>query len=387
MASLIVGSNIAYSQSEKEEELRDKAQDLFEDRKFIKAMPLYSQLLSIDPKNRVYNYKYGACVLAGKSDKEKALKYLELALKKKDIDEKAYYFMARAYHLNYKFDKAIKYYKKFKEEGGWRDRREFPVDHKIQMCKNGKDLLKHPTEIAVLKKVKAKRENFFRFYDDTKIGGRIIVADEEGYKTKDDEKKRHTPLIHFPPLGGDQERVFFASYGDDDEDKDIYMKKRKEGGGYGKKQKLGDKINTKFDEDYPYLHPNKKALYFCSKGHNSMGGYDVFKASFNPETETYGKVENMDFAINTPSNDLFYIVDKNNDLAYFASDRTSDAKHYNVYHVKVDRIPMKLSMIKGKFVNKIEPPNKKAEITVERPKSEKVVGIYNTDSESGDYSI
>jgi Tol biopolymer transport system component len=70
-------------------------------------------------------------------------------------------------------------------------------------------------------------------------------------------------------------------------------------------------VNTEFDEDYPFLHPNGKTLYFSSKGHNSMGGYDVFKTTYDDaETQTWSKAnENLEFPVNSPDDDILFVTD------------------------------------------------------------------------------
>ena len=48
------------------------------------------------------------------------------------------------------------------------------------------------------------------------------------------------------------------------------------------------------------MHPDGRSFYFSSKGHNSMGGYDVFKSTYDKGLDVFGAPVNMDFAVNTP---------------------------------------------------------------------------------------
>ena len=59
--------------------------------------------------------------------------------------------------------------------------------------------------------------------------------------------------------------------------KDIYRIKKLPNGRWSMPMNLGPSINTDKDEDSPFLHPDATTLYFSSKGHNTMGEYDVFK--------------------------------------------------------------------------------------------------------------
>ncbi len=87
---------------------------------------------------------------------------------------------------------------------------------------------------------------------------------------------------------------------------DIYMTKRKEGGEWGPVVNLGATINTKEDEDAPFISMDGKTLYFSSKGHMTMGGFDVFRSTFNESSGTWSKPENIGYPVNTTDDDLFF---------------------------------------------------------------------------------
>lgn len=102
---------------------------------------------------------------------------------------------------------------------------------------------------------------------------------------------------------------------------DIYKSEKKPNGKWGKEINLGDSINTEFNEDGPFILSNN-VLYFCSEGHNTMGGYDIFYSKLKKDS-TWSKPVNMGYPINTTDDDLFFTpVDSAN--AYFASVRILD---------------------------------------------------------------
>ena len=103
--------------------------------------------------------------------------------------------------------------------------------------------------------------------------------------------------------------------------------------------RLSDAVNTSYDEDYPYLLPDGKTLYFSSKGHNSMGGYDIFKSVFDSTSGKWTEPKNVDFAINTPFDDILFVTDKNEQFAFFSSNRESMEGLMTVYKVRIDRRP------------------------------------------------
>ncbi len=65
--------------------------------------------------------------------------------------------------------------------------------------------------------------------------------------------------------------------------KDIYRVVRFGNGLWSQPSILGPTVNTPYDEDAPFIHPDGKTLFFSSKGHNNMGGYDIFRTRLDQE--------------------------------------------------------------------------------------------------------
>ena len=367
-----------------EDEMKTAANEMFEEANYIGSIKLFSQLLSTYPKDPSYNYKYGACVLFGSRDKEKALKYLKFAVSKSNVDPEAFYFLAKAYHHNYQFAPAIVYYNKYKGKTTAKDHQKYNIDREIKMCENGSQLIKSMTNIGVLSKKEIKATDFFRSYELNGIGGKIIVKPDD-FKSKLDIKKNENSVIY---LGEKKDMVVYSSYGKtDDNGKDIYRVVRLPSGEWSKPTSIGDEINTEFDEDYPFLHPDGRTLYFSSKGYNSMGGYDIFKSTLDPSTGKWTYPENLDFPINTPDDDILFISDIDNKLAYFGSSRASKQGELTVYRVKVDPEPVGSSVIKGFFVSESNPTMKSATITIKDAEQDRRYGVYKTNNESGEYLL
>ena len=366
-----------------EEELKEKAEQLFEEKKLIDAAPLYAQLLSLYPKDANYNFKYGACLIASGEEKEEAIKYLKFSIAKPETDALAYYYLARAYHLNYDFAKAVKQYGNFKRKASSKVLKDFDVDRQIEMCKNGNKLLSKLNEVQVIDKQEIAEKDFFRIYDLQDISGKIIAKPID-FQSKYDSKNNEQSVIYLPD---DAKEVYYSSYGKKGENgRDIYKSIRLGNGKWSEGVPLGPSINTPYDENYAFIHPDGVSLYFSSNGHNSMGGYDIFKSVFDANTNQWGTPENLDFAFNSTGDDILFITDKSQEVAHFASDRNSPAGQLNVYKVLVERAPAELSAIEGKFIAEDFPDLKSAKVSVIDQDSKKTIGVFNTD-EKGNYTI
>lgn len=387
---LLFGLSISFVEAQttfaSEEELKKQAAKLFEEEAYEKAAPLYSQLVSNYLKDPNYNYRLGVCLLYTNADKEKAIPYLELAVNKQDVEKEAHYYLGLAYHLNYRFDEAILQYQAYTRIAQAKNIERLQVQRQMEMCVNGKKLLQNLSDLQVTEKKEMNKEDFFRSYDISSIGGKLLVKPEEKeFKTALDKKKKEQSIIY---MAKDKSQLYFSSYGMEGvAGKDIYVTKKLPSGEWAKPQLVGGFVNTKYDEDFPFIHPNGKALYFSSKGHNSMGGYDIFKSVYNELTQSWGPPQNMDFPINTPDDDILYVTDSTEKEAYFSSSRGSVSGKIAVYHINVDRKPLDVVIIKGNVLKNRNNQDLDVKITVKDLATNNILGMYNSSGENGAYSL
>ncbi|MBP5366706.1 MAG: PD40 domain-containing protein [Bacteroidales bacterium] len=118
---------------------------------------------------------------------------------------------------------------------------------------------------------------------------------------------------------------------------DIYRSFRLPNGEWALPRNLGPDLNTPYDEDSPIMIGDDQILYFCSDGHSTMGGTDIFYAIENPDS-TFSVVQNIGYPINTPDDDLFFMPTAKKDTAYYASIRWSKepSTGYDIYRVIYD---------------------------------------------------
>ena len=358
------------------------ANKLFEELKFIEAEPHMSNFLS-NKNNSEYNFKYGVCVLFKYADKSKSIPYLKKAIKDPKVDPRAYFYLGRVYHYNYLFQDALNLYKKYKSIANSKQAKYLKLEMYIKMSQNGQSLMKNLSNIIVEDKKSTSVNKFNYSYDLKDIGGKILVTEE--FQTKIDKKKNHKSIIYFPPLN--QDILFYSSYGESgDNGLDIYFKKRLSSGGWSSPKILPENINSPYDEDFPFLSSNGTTFYFSSMGHNSMGGYDIFRCNFNPSTNNFGPISNLDYKINSTDDDILYLVDKDNKNAIFSSKRSSKGGMIDVYNVKVQVLPIQNIIISGSFKNSILAKDFNATIKVQDVRTNKLIGSYNVDNESN-YNI
>lgn len=116
--------------------------------------------------------------------------------------------------------------------------------------------------------------------------------------------------------------------------RDIYvMEINKRGKRYKRPKNLGPTINTKYAEDYVWMHPDNKTLYFSSKGHNTMGGFDIFK-SIRKVDGTWTEPVNLSYPINTPEDDYGIVIGWQDRKGYYTSVRPGGIGEKDIYVIK-----------------------------------------------------
>ncbi|PCJ25294.1 MAG: hypothetical protein COA97_08205 [Flavobacteriales bacterium] len=95
---------------------------------------------------------------------------------------------------------------------------------------------------------------------------------------------------------------------------------------------VGSVINTKHDEEAVFFHPDGKTLYFSSRGHKTMGNYDVFKST-KKEDGTWGEPENMGYPINTVDDDVFFVINASGRRGYYSSFKEDGHGEKDIYMI------------------------------------------------------
>ncbi len=115
---------------------------------------------------------------------------------------------------------------------------------------------------------------------------------------------------------------------------DIYISHLQSDGTWGSAKNLGPTINTDKDEEGPFIFYDGKTLFFSSRGHNTMGGYDIFKSTLT-DFGTWTLPENLGYPINSIEDDVYYFPTSDNKRAYFASRKRKGYGHGDIYVMKI----------------------------------------------------
>ncbi len=380
------------------------------------AIEEYKKAYDFNPNNALLNYKLGRCYFI-QNDKSNAIKYFEKALEldpriSLDMDyNDANLLLAKAYHRDYQFDKAIEKYKEHKNGLNPEQlaQEAEQIDKYIQECDFAKELVAHPERVFVdnmgnvvnsafpdYKPLVIPEENMIMFTSAREnTTGRKRAEDsyyyEDIYVTYYDEGHWTMPensydinsnnhdatagissdgsiLYIYKSAGGnslyesilsnnmyvlpskmdheinegmkqssaslsfDKTTLYFTSLREDGYGgMDIYVTKKDAKDRWQKPINIGATINTPYDEEGVYISTDNKTLYFSSKGHNSMGGFDIFKSEYVDGRWT--NPVNLGYPINTPDDDVFFTLSGNGQRGYYSSKKKNGFGGQDLYMI------------------------------------------------------
>jgi len=208
-------------------------------------------------------------------------------------------------------------------------------------------------------------------------------------------------------LSSDGSTLFFASKKSGGHGGlDLYMSRKLPTGEWALSQNLGPQINTKYNEDFPTLSGDGKTLYFCSEGHTSMGGYDIFKSVWNAENNSWSPPKNLGYPVNTPDDNRVISFTENGKFAYVSEFRSGGIGDLDIYEIKFNDLSNNLAVfemylnaddtagshVKEAFVEILNKDNQKIGEYMPNPKTGKYLiilppGQYDITIDSPNYEL
>ena len=200
--------------------------------------------------------------------------------------------------------------------------------------------------------LKADGSEIFIYIDHYEVYGNIFSSKKKGnafLKMQPFNERINKKMEYSGSVSEDGSILFFVRKESEKETEntDIFMAKKLPSGEWAEPQKLGNEINTAYNEEFPYLATDGKTLYFSSEGHNSMGGFDLFKSEWNENDNSWSKAVNLGYPINTTDDDKSISISADNKTGYISASRSSGFGDLDIYRLKFKKAGEKLIIYKG----------------------------------------
>ena len=148
---------------------------------------------------------------------------------------------------------------------------------------------------------------------------------------------------------------------------------------------MGPNINSPGNEKSPFIHPDGKTLYFASDGWMGLGGYDIFYSRLNDDG-TWSTPVNLGYPINTPDDEVGFLVSTDGTHGYFASNKYNGKGGWDLYSFDLykDAQPEKVLFLKGTVKSETEVESPRAKIELKNVET-KGISEIPLDSNTGNY--
>jgi len=439
----------------------------FEGGVYPKALPVYLSLYEEDSSNAGLNHKIAICYLYSNKDHEQAIRFFEKAIKAGKTD--VYFDLGLAYHLDSRFDDAIKAFQIYRNSLSIKEYQNSDVNRYIETSKRAKRMIVNTVDVKIEnigENINSRFSDYVpvitadesmliftsrheestgrlldpnnKYFEDVYISykknGAWIKAEkidtninththdaciglsadgQELFIYKTDEEQLLTGDIYVSSLKGtswsvprklginintnwqessasmtsDRKVLYFSSdrpggYGG----RDIYKAESDPIYEWGPAQNLGPTINTPYDEDEPFIHVNGKTLYFSSQGHNTMGGFDIFKSELG-EDGLWSEPENLGYPINNVGDDRFFVISASGERGYYSSDIKGGFGGHDIYVVHMPTEMVDLIVMKGIIRSSETKDPLGATIMMIDNETRKTKGIYRSNSATGQYML
>jgi hypothetical protein len=308
------------------------------------AVRQFSALLEEDPEDLELKYKLGKSYVYADINKGKAIAYL-MDLGEYEGNENDFYeTLAKAYFVNYEFDKAKVLYKALGDSALTETKRN-EYNKFIAQCDISKKMMGSPVKVSfenLGKNVNSNAPDFFPIVTPdestvvftTKRDGVVgNLYSYDGYRTSDIYVTKHkrnkyskARSVGNPNTYGNEYTAGRSNSGSfilytvnsEDEFNDIFVSEKGRRSYMPPKEFDSEDVNGKKDELGSTLSDDGRVMYFASNREGGKGGFDIYYLQRLPNGD-WSEIRNLGAPINTSGDEMYPCFGKGENVLYFSS--------------------------------------------------------------------
>ena len=227
-------------------------------------------------------------------------------------------------HRQYRFEEAMDLYARASAQTADADTIRLLRD-RMDRSQNALNMTDFCADPVVVARERFSRKDFFLFYplknQTWRLPPHSLDPSTDGFPT-------------YAPRGG-QSLCFSAP--DATGSRNLYVSSS-DGSVWSYPALLGESLLSPGNEVFPMLSEDGKTLTFSSDGLHGMGGYDLFRSTWNEETGAWGEPVNLGFPFSSPGDDFLLVDSPDGRYTLFASNR--DCAPDSVYIYVTEKQPL-----------------------------------------------
>jgi len=326
----LYGQNTASSR----QQMEALAMTSFQKGDYSSALPGFRKLMQVEPSDPMHPYHAGICLVELNQDLDDAIEYLFGASSSgiPGVPLDVNYYLGLAYHRNYNFQDAKKYYGRFELEASRQELKDYRLSHLLATCSSASEITETYNPFEVMNVTFIDLGDSAQ-YSQVKMKGGQLQRKPSAYFSPDEDPEGLTSLAFVPrnPARGDY--IYYSGYGRNmKEGVQLFRIKRGTGNSWGNPEEIKS-LNSQGNEILPYFDPIENDLYFASDGRLGVGGFDLYRSHYDSERDRWSEPVNLGFPVNSAMDEYLLLPGSDLGMVMFFSTRLGTDNMLTVYRV------------------------------------------------------
>ncbi len=246
------------------------------------------------------------------------------------------YLLAKLQSLCYQFEAAIASYETYEAVADKMLLSEIEAQQCVIECRNALQLLQTSYHPVLYHQSRTSWDSVSEHPLLAHLPYRLIPLPAALYGEFDDARVVPPTYVAYPDLLAVGARVIFANRRSKLGQRDLFATTFRHDQLWSPPEEVGRVVNTAFDEALGILSPDGQTLYFSSRGHYGMGGYDIFRSTYDPTLRQWTSPENLGFPYNSPFDDYLFGTPDANGRVVIASTRGGSVDSLQLFMLSYD---------------------------------------------------
>ncbi|MCK4749636.1 MAG: hypothetical protein KAT15_21425, partial [Bacteroidales bacterium] len=311
--------------------LQQRSMASFKQGDYRSALAGYSILIEGDPGNAMYCYYAGICLVEMNEQLDEAIEYLYGA-SNHGVPEDVNYYLGKAYHQDYNFTDAQKYFGRFELSANRQEIKEYNIKHLLNTCRSAREITSTYNPYEVMNVTFIDLLDSAQFSQIRMKGGQL-QRKPAAYFTADEDRTDLNSLMFIPRSVARGNYAYYSGYArSGKEGAQLFRVRKGTARAWGDPEEIKE-LNSEGDEIMPYFDPIENDLYFASNGRPGIGGFDLYRSHYDSQRDAWSPPINLGFPINSVMDEYLLLPGSDLGMVMFFSTRQGTDSTITVYRI------------------------------------------------------